>query len=154
MCVVTNILLHIPEDIKHFSSTFNFWCFPFERAVKKYTSRSSNCKHIEVTYATAEFLKANHLAKVYLLHFTLPFQPTVVGVAAFPLKRVLQSDSLSSSASLQIKLAEHSKCSESSSSSLLHHTSGPSVDCQFTGSVCGPLLVCYFSMVIQDLLHR
>ena len=54
MCVVTNILLHIPEDIKHFSSTFNFWCFPFERAAKKYSSRSSNCKHIEVIYAKAE----------------------------------------------------------------------------------------------------
>ena len=62
MCVVRNHnLLHIPEDINHFSSTDNFWCFPFERAVKKYTSRSSNCKHIEVTYARAEFLKANHL---------------------------------------------------------------------------------------------
>lgn len=64
MCVVTNHnLLHIPEDIKRFSSTDNFWCFPFERAVKKYTSRSNNCKHIEVTYAKAEarreFLKVN-----------------------------------------------------------------------------------------------
>lgn len=64
MCVVTNHnLLHIPEDIQRFSSTDNFWCFPFERAVKKYTSRSSNCKHIEVTYAKAEarreFLKVN-----------------------------------------------------------------------------------------------
>ena len=29
--------------------------------MKRYTSRSSNCKHIEVTSATAEFLKANHL---------------------------------------------------------------------------------------------
>lgn len=54
MCVVTNNLLHIPEDVKHFSSTVNFWCFPFERAAKKYTSRSSNCKHIEVIYAKAE----------------------------------------------------------------------------------------------------
>ena len=68
MCVVTNHnLLHIPEDIKRFSSTDNFWCFPFERAVKKYTSRSSNCKHIEVTYARAEarreFLKANELSE-------------------------------------------------------------------------------------------
>ena len=67
MCVVTNHnLLHIPEDIKRFSSTDNFWCFPFERAVKKYVSRSSNCKHIEVTYAKAEirteFLKANHIS--------------------------------------------------------------------------------------------
>ena len=68
MCVVTNHnLLHIPEDIKRFSSTDNFWCFPFERAVKKYASRSSNCKHIEVTYARAEarreFLKANELSE-------------------------------------------------------------------------------------------
>lgn len=68
MCVITNHnLLHIPEDIKRFSGTDNFWCFPFERAVKKYTSRSSNCKHIEVTYARAEarreFLKANKLSE-------------------------------------------------------------------------------------------
>lgn len=68
MCVVTNHnLLHIPEDIKRFSGTDNFWCFPFERAVKKYVARSSNCKHIEVTYARAEarreFLKANHLSE-------------------------------------------------------------------------------------------
>lgn len=54
MCVVTNKLLHIPEDIKRFSSTVNFWCFPFERGAKKYNSRSSNCKYIEVTVAKAE----------------------------------------------------------------------------------------------------
>ena len=77
-----------------------------------------------------------------------------MGVAAFPLKRVLQSDSLSSSASLQIKLAEHSKHSESSRSSLLHHTSGPSIDGQSSGSVCGPLLVSYFIMVMHDLHPR
>ena len=69
------------------------------------------------------------------------------------LKRVLQSDSLSSSASLQIKLAEHSKHSESSSSSLLHDTSGPSVDRPFTGIVCGPLLVSYSIMFIHDLFY-
>ena len=69
MCVVTNHnLLQIAEDINGFSSTDNFWCFAFERAVKKYTSRPSNCKHIEVTYARAEarreFLKqlSTHLS--------------------------------------------------------------------------------------------
>lgn len=62
MCVVTNHnLLHIPEDINRFSSTDNFWCFPFERAVKQYTLWSSNCKQIEEVSARAEFLKANHL---------------------------------------------------------------------------------------------
>lgn len=55
MCVVTNHnLMHIPEDLKRFSASDNYWCYPFERAVKKYSSRSSNCKHFEYTFAKAE----------------------------------------------------------------------------------------------------
>lgn len=55
MCVVTNHnLMHIPEDLKRFSASDNYWCYPFERAVKKYSSRSNNCKHFEYTFAKAE----------------------------------------------------------------------------------------------------
>lgn len=45
-CVVTLHNLHLPLD--------NFWCYSFERAVKKYVERSSNCKSIESTFAVAE----------------------------------------------------------------------------------------------------
>ena len=29
-------LLHLPADIKRFGSPDNYWCFSFERAVKRY----------------------------------------------------------------------------------------------------------------------
>ncbi|XP_068718257.1 C2 domain-containing protein 3-like isoform X2 [Montipora capricornis] len=67
--------------------------------------------------------------------------PAVVGVATFPMRRVLQSDSLSSSASLQIKHSLNSKYSEPGDSSSFHHTSGPLDDNQYTSGVYGPLLV-------------
>ena len=54
-CVVTvHNLIHLPEDIDHFSSPDNYWCYPFERAVCKYMNRSTNKKNIECTYANAE----------------------------------------------------------------------------------------------------
>ena len=54
-CVVTlHNLLHLPEDIANFSTLDNFWCYSFERAVKKYVERSSNCKNLESTFAVAE----------------------------------------------------------------------------------------------------
>lgn len=54
-CVVTlHNLLHLPEDITNFSSLDNYWCYSFERAVKKYVERSSNCKNLESTFANAE----------------------------------------------------------------------------------------------------
>jgi len=55
MCRITNHnLLHLSEDLERFSASDNYWCYGFERAVKKYVSRTSNCKHIEKTYAMAE----------------------------------------------------------------------------------------------------
>lgn len=54
-CVVTlHNLLHLPEDIMNFSSLDNYWYYSFERAVKKYVKRSSNCKNLETTFANAE----------------------------------------------------------------------------------------------------
>lgn len=57
-CVVTlHNLIHLPEDIEHFGSPDNFWCYAFERAVKGYTQRSSNAKNLEHTFAKAECRK-------------------------------------------------------------------------------------------------
>ncbi len=54
-CHVTfHNLVHLPEDVKCFSTPDNYWCFPFERAVCRYIERSSNKKNIECTYANAE----------------------------------------------------------------------------------------------------
>ena len=54
-CVVTlHNLLHLPEDIKNFSTVDNYWCYSFERALKNYIERSSNCKNLEYTFAKAE----------------------------------------------------------------------------------------------------
>ncbi|XP_031555294.1 uncharacterized protein LOC116292172 isoform X2 [Actinia tenebrosa] len=55
MCTISmHNLLHIHEDIIRFSGTDNYWCAVFERAVKGYIKRSSNCKGIEKTFAFAE----------------------------------------------------------------------------------------------------
>lgn len=55
MCRITNHnLLHLSEDLERFGASDNYWCYGFKRAVKKYVSRTSNCKHIEKTYARAE----------------------------------------------------------------------------------------------------
>lgn len=54
-CVVTSHnISHLPEDIRRFSAPDNFWCFVFERAVKRYVQQPSNNKNIEATFARAE----------------------------------------------------------------------------------------------------
>ena len=54
-CVVTlHNLIHLPEDIANFSSLDNYWCYSFERAVKKYVERSSNCKNLLLLRLNAE----------------------------------------------------------------------------------------------------
>lgn len=68
MCTISlHNLTHIHEDIIAMSAPDNYWCAVFERAVKGYTKRSSNCKGIEATFATAEaqreFLKPLEEAK-------------------------------------------------------------------------------------------
>lgn len=55
MCTVSlHNLTHIHEDVITMSAPDNYWCAVFERAVKGYIKRSSNCKGIEPTFATAE----------------------------------------------------------------------------------------------------
>ena len=54
-CVINlHNLTHLPEDIQRFSAPDNFWCFEFERAVKRYVQQSSNKKHIEKSFARRE----------------------------------------------------------------------------------------------------
>ena len=55
MCTISlHNLTHIHEDVITMSAPDNYWCAVFERAVKGYVKRSSNCKGIEATFATAE----------------------------------------------------------------------------------------------------
>ena len=44
----------MPKEIERFSSSDNFWCYSFERAVKGYVAHSSNNKNLELTFALAE----------------------------------------------------------------------------------------------------
>lgn len=54
-CVVTeHNLIHIASDVMRFSHPDNYWCFPFERAVRRYVTTKSNFKNIECTYAKKE----------------------------------------------------------------------------------------------------
>ena len=54
-CVINlHNLTHLPEDIQRFSAPDNFWCFEFERAVKRYVQQSSNKKHFEKSFARRE----------------------------------------------------------------------------------------------------
>ena len=54
-CVVTeHNLLHISSDAMRFSHPDNYWCFSFERAVRRYVTTKSNFKNIECTYAKKE----------------------------------------------------------------------------------------------------
>lgn len=53
-CHLAYNLVHLLEDIDRFSSPDNFWCYSFERAVRKYIENSTNKKNIEQTFANAE----------------------------------------------------------------------------------------------------
>ena len=54
-CVVTgHNLIHLTDDIRQFGAPDNFWCYTFERAVKRFVHQSTNKKHIECTFARAE----------------------------------------------------------------------------------------------------
>ena len=46
--------IHLTDDVRQFGAPDNFWCFTFERAVKRYVHKSTNNKHIECTFAKAE----------------------------------------------------------------------------------------------------
>jgi hypothetical protein len=55
MCTISlHNLMHLHEDVINFSTSDNYWCAVFERAVKQYVKKSHNCKGIEVTFAHSE----------------------------------------------------------------------------------------------------
>ena len=54
-CVISmHNLVHLPDDIQRFSSSDDYWCYIFERAVHRYIETSSNNKHLELSFAKAE----------------------------------------------------------------------------------------------------
>ena len=54
-CVVSlHNLTHLTDDIERFSCPDNYWCYAFESVVHAYVERSSNNKHLEVTFVKAE----------------------------------------------------------------------------------------------------
>ncbi|CAB3977436.1 Hypothetical predicted protein [Paramuricea clavata] len=72
-CVVTaHNLIHVEEDVFRFSLPDNYWCFAFERAVKKYISIPNNHKNIECSFAKKEqrreFLKSLNTEEAPLPH--------------------------------------------------------------------------------------
>ena len=52
--ITVHNLQHIPEDVIRFSHPDNYWCYPFERAVKRYVGISSNFKNMECSFAKRE----------------------------------------------------------------------------------------------------
>lgn len=59
VCVVTaHNLIHAEEDVFRFLLPDNYWCFPFERAVKKYICIPNNDKNIECSFAKKEQRRA------------------------------------------------------------------------------------------------
>ena len=52
--ITVHNLQHIPDDALWFSHPDNFWCFSFERAVKRYVSISNNFKNMECSFAKRE----------------------------------------------------------------------------------------------------
>lgn len=52
--ITVHNLQHIAQDAYRFSHPDNYWCYPYERAVKRYVSISSNFKNIECSFAKRE----------------------------------------------------------------------------------------------------
>jgi len=72
-CVISlHNLVHLPDDIQHFSAPDNYWCYSFERAVRTYVERSS--KNLEMTFAKAESRK--ELLKFLLSEPSLSIAPS------------------------------------------------------------------------------
>lgn len=54
-CVITEQnLIHVADNIFHFSSPDNYWVFDLQRAVKRYVNQSTNHRNIEKTYSDNE----------------------------------------------------------------------------------------------------
>jgi hypothetical protein len=85
-CVVTaHNLIHVEEDVFRFSLPDNYWCFAFERAVKKYISIPNNHKNIECSFAKKEqrreFLKSLNTEEASLPHAAkIDVDKVIVGV--------------------------------------------------------------------------
>jgi len=57
-CLVTaHNLQHVEQDTWCFSHPDNYWCFSFERAVKRYVGHTSNFKNPECSFAKRESLR-------------------------------------------------------------------------------------------------
>lgn len=52
--VTVHNLMHIGDDTLRFSQPDCYWCFPFERAVKRYIGISKNFKNAECSFANRE----------------------------------------------------------------------------------------------------
>ena len=53
-CVISlHNLIHLTDNIRRFCSPDNYWCCTFDRAVHTYVERSSNKKHMELTFTKA-----------------------------------------------------------------------------------------------------
>ena len=52
--VTVHNLMHIADDAFRFSIPDCYWCFPFERAVKRYIGISNNFKNAECSFANRE----------------------------------------------------------------------------------------------------
>ena len=52
--ITVHNIQHIPDDALRFSHPDNYWCFSFERAVKRYISISNNFKNMECSFAKRE----------------------------------------------------------------------------------------------------
>ena len=54
-CTITaHNLIHIVDDIERFGHPDNYWCWFFERCVKKYVKISHNHKNVESSFAKTE----------------------------------------------------------------------------------------------------
>lgn len=81
-CVINlHNLTHLPDDVRRFASPDNFWCFDFERAVKRYVRQSSNKKYIEKSFARRESQRE-----------FMRFQNNIQGVTCARLKRKFIGD--------------------------------------------------------------
>lgn len=51
---------HVLEDVFRFGHYDIFWCFPYEREVKKYNNIMTNQKSVEATFAKYTCIDSSH----------------------------------------------------------------------------------------------
>lgn len=64
--IIAHDLLHVYDDAMRFSHPDKYWCFTFERAVKRYVAIPSNFKNFECSFAKRE--SRRELLKVLSSH--------------------------------------------------------------------------------------